>query len=359
MEPEGRRTARVTFDWSGLTLFLITIGGAVACLLIVKPFLPGLTAAVVLAIVTERPHRWICSKLNRPILSATVSLVLVALSIVVPTIFVVQDLGQRIVRTVQMVQSGAADQGFRVFLSEHPRIAETLNYAVEDLNLGEQFGKSAGAMAGKAALVVGRSIYAISQVIVMLFVLFFLYRDKAQAVDFVRAMLPLDGDETDFLLGRLRSAVQALVLGRFLVAGTQGLLAGVVYAALGLRGAALLGVATMLTALVPAVGAWVVWMPIVIFLTLTHHWVQALILLGVGLLIISTLDNVLYPILVGSQLRLHTVPIFLAMLGGVVLFGVVGLILGPVAFSGTTSLVLIWRKRIRGEALPALEAVAS
>jgi predicted PurR-regulated permease PerM len=76
-------------------------------------------------------------------------------------------------------------------------------------------------------------------------------------------------------------------------------------------------------------------------------------LLAVGSLVISTIDNVLYPILVGSRLRLHTVPIFISMLGGVWLFGVVGLVLGPIAFSVTASLILIWRGRTRGEPLPS------
>ena len=354
MEPDGQRLTQGTFDWGGLTLFLVTICGAAVCLLIVKPLLPGLTGAVVLAIVTQRPHRWICSKLKRPWLSATVSLLLVAMSIVVPIIFVAQDISERIVQTVQMVQSGAAGEGIRTFLSEHPGMAKAVDYTVENFDLGEQFGKTAGAMAGKAAAVVKGSIYAISQVIVMLFVLFFLYRDKSQAVRFARWVLPLAKEETDFLLGRIQSAIYALVLGRFLVAGAQGLLAGMIYAAVGMQGAALLGVATTLVSLVPTVGAWVVWLPIVVFLVMTHHWVQALILLGVGTLIISTMDNVLYPILVGSQLRLHTVPIFLAMLGGAVLFGVSGLILGPLVFNGTISLVLIWRKRTMGEPLPAV-----
>lgn len=206
-------------------------------------------------------------------------------------------------------------------------------------------------MGAQLASLLGHPITASFQMIVMLFILFFLYRDQKEALQLVRSMVPLTDEETEFLLARLKRAIQALVLGRFAVAGIQGLVSGVTLASLGVEGSILLGALTTLVAVVPAVGAFVVWLPIVIYLALTHHWIQAVILLVIGSLLISTLDNFLYPILVGSSLRMHTVPIFLSMLGGVWLVGVSGLILGPILFGMTSALILIWRHRTRGEPL--------
>ncbi len=351
MDSDGLQPAQGKFDWSGFTLFLISICSILLCLLIVRPFLPGITWAIVLAIVTQPLHRWISARLRNPSIAAVTTLLIVALSIVVPVMFVLLSAGNHALDAVRGIQTGAAQRELQLLIGQHPRIAGALQYTVDNVDVSQALEKSAGSFAGKVATVLGKSIYAFTQIIVMLFVLFFLYRDKGQAQDFVRSLLPLDDEETSYLLKRIQAAVQALVLGRFAVSGIQGLLAGITYAALGLSGATLLGVATMLFALVPAVGAFVIWLPIVFYLALTHHWIHALILMGIGSLVISTLDNVLYPILVGSRLQLHTVPIFLAMLGGVVLFGVSGLILGPIAFSFAGSLIVIWRKRTMGEPL--------
>lgn len=352
MDPEDPQPGRGNFDWSGLTLFLLSTGALLVCALIVWPFLPALTGAVVLAIVTRRPYRWLEARLRNPTLAATLALILTVLSIVTPSMLVAYGLGQHVLDAARAVQSGAAEQEFRQFLDQHQRIGDLLRVVADNVDPGQALEKSAGVVSGKLAVLLGRSITAIFQVVVMLFVLFFLYRDEKEALRLARSLLPLHDAETDYVLQRVRTAVQALVLGRFAVAGLQGLVAGITFALLGVQGAALLGMATVLFALVPAVGAYVVWLPVVIYLAVAHYWVQAVILLGIGSFLISTLDNFLYPILVGSQLRLHTVPIFLSMLGGIWIFGVSGLILGPIIFNITSSLLSIWRSRTRGERLP-------
>ena len=135
-------------------------------------------------------------------------------------------------------------------------------------------------------------------------------------------------------------------MGHFLVAAIQGLAAWIAFAILGISSAPLLGVATAFFAMVPSFGAFVVWLPIAIYLAIMHHWIQAGILVAVGTLVISTLDNILYPVLVGTQLRLHTAPIFISIVGGIWLFGISGLILGPIVFALAQSLLDIWRERL-------------
>ncbi|MFP5211404.1 MAG: AI-2E family transporter [Acidobacteriota bacterium] len=353
MAADGPQPVNVKLDWGGFTLFLITICAVLLCTVIVWPFLPGITGAVVLAVVTRHPYDWLRARLRKPALTAAVAVVLVVLSIVTPAMFVAHGVGHHVLEAVRSLQSGTAEQQFRQFLDEHQRIGEFVRFAAGNVDSGQALQKSAGAVAGKLAGILGRSITALAQIIVMLFVLFFLYRDRGEGLRLIRFLLPLEEEETDYLLNRVQTAVQALVLGRFAVAGIQGVVAGIVFGFLGMGGATVLGMTTTLFALVPAVGAYVVWLPVAIYLALLHHWIRAVVLVAIGSTIISTLDNILYPILVGSRLRLHTVPIFLAMIGGVVFFGVSGLILGPVAFNVSASLVHVWRSRTRGEPLPS------
>lgn len=353
MDTNRLQPVQGTFDWNGLTLFLISIGTILLCLLIVQPFYPAITGAVVLAIVTQSPHRWITARLRNKSLAAATSLLFVIFSIMVPVMFFTLNAGQHILGVMRDIQSGAAQQSFRQFIRQYPRVSSLLQYAIDNVDISQTIEKSAGAVTQKMGAILTGSLAALIQIVVMLFILFFLYRDGNKGVSFVRSHLPLRNEETNYLLLRIRKSVQVLVQGRFIVAGIQGLVAGITFACLGVGGASLLGLTTMLFAIVPAVGAFVVWLPIVIYLALIHHWIQAAILLGVGSLIISTIDNVLYPVLVGTKLQMHTVATFFAMLGGVWLFGVSGLILGPITFTMTESLLLIWRRRTVGGNLSA------
>lgn len=357
MESE-RRTGIGSFDWSGLTLFLITIAAILLCMLVAWPFLPGITAAVVLAIVTDRPFRWLAVRLKNRTIAAVLALIAVVLSLVVPTALLMASAGSHILEAARSLQNGSAAQALANLLANHPQLQANWNRAMQSIDSGQIVEKGAGLLASRLATLLGESVTALVQVVVMLFILFFLYRDGKEAARFAHSLLPLEPEENAFLLERVRSAINALVLGRFAVAAIQGILAGITYALLGLSSALVLGVATTLLALVPAVGAVSVWMPVVVYLALTHHWIEAILLLAIGGLVISTLDNVLYPLLVGTSLKLHAVPIFLAMLGGVLVFGVTGIVIGPVLFNATGSLVLIWRKHLHGETLPAGDAEA-
>lgn len=98
-------------------------------------------------------------------------------------------------------------------------------------------------------------------------------------------------------------------------------------------------------AVVPGLGAFVVWIPAAIFLALEGSWGKALILAGWGVIVVGTIDNLLCPVLVGNRLKLHTVLAFIAVVGGLILFGPAGLILGPVALTVTMVLPQIWPDR--------------
>jgi predicted PurR-regulated permease PerM len=345
MDTQSRAASGNEFSWKNLTLFLLTLVVVLVCLWIVWPFLPALTGAVVLSIITQRPYRWMAMRLRRATLAAAISLVLVTLSIIAPITFLVQSVGSHVLAAIRTVQNGTAERGVQELLQHSPRLADALQYSQDNINLSQAAEKAANFAGAKLAALLSGSISALTQLVVMLFLLFFLYRDRDKAAAFLRRLLPLQAEETTYLLNGVANTIHATVLGRFVVAGVQGLVAGATFAILRVEGASLLGILTMIFAMVPSFGAFLVWMPVAIYLAITHHWIQALVVVAVGALLISTLDNFLYPILVGSRLKLHTVPIFLSLLGGIWLFGIAGLILGPVTFAVADALLTIWRGR--------------
>ena len=103
-----------------------------------------------------------------------------------------------------------------------------------------------------------------------------------------------------------------------------------------------------LLALVPVLGAPVVWVPAALFLALTGSLWKALVLAAWGTVVIGLIDNLLYPVLVGDRVRMHTLLVFFSVVGGLMLFGSAGLVLGPVAVVVTTALIEVWRQRTAG-----------
>jgi predicted PurR-regulated permease PerM len=119
------------------------------------------------------------------------------------------------------------------------------------------------------------------------------------------------------------------------------------FALVGIPGALLWGVAMALLSLIPSAGAFLIWIPAAVVLAAQGDWTRATVVGVWGALAVSTIDNVLYPWLVGQEVRLHTLVVFLAVVGGLIVFGAVGLVLGPVTAAATIAMLEIVRKRSR------------
>jgi predicted PurR-regulated permease PerM len=193
-----------------------------------------------------------------------------------------------------------------------------------------------------------------------LYLLFYFLRDRRSALDALRALSPLTRSEMDHLFARLDDTVHATIYGTLAVAMVQGLLGGLMFWWLGLPAPWLWGVVMGLLAVVPVLGAFIVWIPAALFLALEGSLGKALILTLWGTVVVGTIDNLLQPILVGRRLRLHTVLAFIAVVGGLMLFGASGLILGPLILATTQVLLEIWSARTRQAASPVegLESAA-
>ncbi|HYG34165.1 MAG TPA: AI-2E family transporter, partial [Clostridia bacterium] len=144
---------------------------------------------------------------------------------------------------------------------------------------------------------------------------------------------------------RLRDTVHASIFGTLVVATVQGTLGGLMFWWLGLPAPLLWGFAMGLLSVIPVLGAFVIWIPAAIVLAAQDHWTKAIILTVWGTVVIGLIDNLLYPVLVGKRLRLHTVPVFIGIIGGLMLFGASGLVIGPVLLALTDAVLNIWRSR--------------
>ncbi|MEB2285744.1 MAG: hypothetical protein B6D46_10550 [Polyangiaceae bacterium UTPRO1] len=180
---------------------------------------------------------------------------------------------------------------------------------------------------------------------IMVFSLFFLFRDGERMYRAFRDMIPMDPVHKDAIFGVLAQTLSAVTQGMVATAFAQGVLTWVALWGLGLPYTAFLGVAAGVSSLVPFVGAAGVWIPCTVYLAATGDLVRALILLVYGSVVISMVDNVLRPLLIGGQTRLPTLFLFFGILGGVREYGVLGLFLGPVLLAIALAFIRIYQEQ--------------
>jgi predicted PurR-regulated permease PerM len=340
--------------WKQITLFLITLGVLLLCALLLRPFFSAIVGAIVLAVITQRPYDWLASKVKNRSLCAAIGLILIVLTVIIPTFFLAQDLGVQALATIHAFRNGAHQDKISGFIANRPALASRIEDFTSSIDLNNAARSVAAYVGGNLAGFLGKSVRMITQLVVMLFLLFFLLRDRALALTSLRALLPLHEDESTELLDRVGDTILATALGRLTIAAVQGVLAGLAFWVLGVPGVVLWAFTLSACAMIPGFGSFLVWGPVAIYLGLTGHWGKAALLGLWGAVIVSTIDNILYPILVGSHMRAHTATILLSILGGIAAFGPIGIVLGPVLFTLASTFLDIWHMRINYQHNPSL-----
>lgn len=328
-----------------LILGAASIAGIVVCVLLARPFLGALAWALALAILFAPLHARIEARLRHPALGALASVLISALVIAAPAAFVVGNLIQQAAASAALIQTRVTPGAIQHLLDAHPGIAPLGKWIEQQVHLPAMTGRLATWLGNLGASFARGSVAEVVEIVLTFYLLFYFLRDRHALVRWLNAWLPLSPGETQRLLRRIVDTVQATVYGTVAVAAVQGLLGGLMFWILGLPAPLLWGVVMGLLAVVPVLGAFVVWIPAAIFLALNGSLIRALILGLWGALVVGSIDNVLRPILVGHRLRLHTVPAFISMIGGLFLFGPSGFILGPLVVTVTLLMLEIWKER--------------
>ncbi len=166
--------------------------------------------------------------------------------------------------------------------------------------------------------------------LIMLFTLFFVFRDGAHTYGTIFRAIPLEEEHKAKIFERLNTTMKAVVRGTLLTAVAQGATAGVAYYLLGVPFSVFLGALSGLLSMLPVGGTAIVWVPIALYLLLNGAVAKGVILIGVGAGLVGLMDNLLQPLLIGGKARLPVLPLFLASFGGLAYFGFLGLFIGPI-----------------------------
>ncbi len=317
------------------------------CWLMLQPLVAVLAWAAVLVIVFYPVHKRLVAWTNRPATSAALSSLLVIITILVPLTLVTFTVFNELSGMAQNWQgtvSGLFDPN-----SATGRLAGWIgNYVnIEQLRSPEfikaQLEGMGGSIARRTLDVVGGVVGAVVKIFFIIFTMYYLFRDGDRIVHALPDVLPLERAQSEAILERTRSVIGASLYGVLVIAVIQGTLGGIAFWTLGLPSAIVWAVVMTFLSMIPMAGSFIVWVPAAIYLAATGHWNKAILLTIWGALVIGTVDNFLRPKLVGERVKLHELLIFFSVLGGLQVFGVLGIVLGPVVLAVTLALLDVFR----------------
>jgi len=329
--------------------------------LILSPFFDGLMVAVTLALVFYPVHaRFLRWTKGRSTWAAGLSVATLFLIVVIPTLFFLGLLGKQAaalypwaqdqIRAVRMNPEEAFANKLPAPIKRMWIKAESL---LEKTDIEPQevilrnVEKLGGQLSSTGALLLKNLVFFIFQTAVMLFALFFLFRDGAALVRRVVELIPMEPADKEHIVLRLNQTLTAVVRGMFITAAVQGILAGIGYGVAGVRFSVLLAFVTAFMALVPFIGATSVWLPVCLYLILKGWVMPGILLLIWSAGVVSTVDNVLRPYLIGEKAKLPIALLFFGTLGGLSVYGPTGIFIGPVLVASVLAFTTIYGEQLK------------
>lgn len=322
------------------SFLLLLTAVSFAFLSILLPFYAAIFWGGVLAVIFSPLHRRLLQALGggRPGLAAFLTVLCIMLIVILPLLFIAGALANEVAGLYTRINTGQLNLGQyyeQVIAAVPPWVHGWLqSFGLGDL-LSIREKLSAGALQGsqflaKQAVGIGQNTFQfVVGLGVMLYLLFFLLRDGTAMVPTLKRLIPLEDDHRHKLFQKFATVVRATVKGNIVIAATQGLLGGLMFAFLGIQGALFWGVLMAFLSLLPAVGASLIWAPVAVYFLVTGAWWQGITLTAFGVLVIGLIDNLLRPVLVGKDTKLPDYVVLISTLGGLSVFGLNGFVIGP------------------------------
>lgn len=330
------------------TLAIITAALVALCLLLIVPFLPGVTWGIALAIIADPIDRAIARRVGNRTVSAVVSTLLVTALILVPGLFVAYRLALETATAAEKLQAATADAGHFANLRDLPGMSQVVPWLDRfGVDLEAQVRSFIGAHTQDVAQLTQGSAAAVVQFLLTIFILYYLFRDRERFLAGLRELLPLSHAETEQVLAGAAGSVHANLRANLITSAIDSTAGGLVFWAVGLPAPLLWSAVMFILALLPILGAGLVWVPAALFLIATGKWLGAAAILTTGTICFIFVDNLLFSRLAGDRMRMHPVLTLVAFLGGIALFGTSGMVLGPAVFAVTLAVIEVWRRRLR------------
>lgn len=314
-----------------------------------SPFLTTIAWAMVLSITFYPLYKLFLKLIKRPWAASLATLIIILVIMIGPFSYIVSAL----VGEITDVYSALEEKGFESVtnIKNYPAVAgvfeKVSSYEIfEDLDLQQSAVntlKSVGrAIAEQTKNIFKNAVILIISFIIMCITIFYFLKDGDTLAKFIKKLLPFSEKQKDRLEERVRDLVVAAIYGGLAVAVVQGILGGIAFLTFGLPSPVFWGTSMAIFSLVPLFGCTTIWLPTGIFLLLSGSYAKGIGFLVYCLLLITTVDNIIKPIVIGGRTKLHTLLVLFSVLGGIKFLGFLGFILGPLITALCLSLLEIY-----------------
>ena len=318
---------------------LVVLAAAITLLFLwmIRDFLMALLLAAIVAGGLRPVYRRLLGVVGgRRSVAAGITLTLLSLLVIVPLIAFGAIVTEQAVDLGKAAQPWVREQlgsagAFDNLVARFPELAALRPYRDQIIQKLGEFGSSLGALAVTALTSAAQQLVTFALLLfVMLYAAFYFLTDGPAILRKILFYSPLPSEDEDRMVGRFLSVARATVKGTLVIGAIQGALGGIAFFVAGIPGSAFWATVMGVLSVIPGLGAAIVWVPGVAYLFVMGKTGAAVGLLLFSALVVGSVDNVLRPWLVGKDTKLPDLLILLATLGGIVLFGAVGFIIGPI-----------------------------
>jgi len=317
----------------------------VMAFMVIRPFLATLVVAAILAYVLYPVYRFFYKHTRMKAFSAIALIVILLLLSLIPVTIVTGELTKESYTMYSKMKglflsSGSFEENCASDGGPLCSVYDTWNSLSERYDLGfhlaRGFSSVASSFVGKASDFILNIPALLLKVFVALFAMFYMLTQGEEMLRAMKRALPMSEAHSDTIISHFNDIIHATIYGAIVIAMVQGALACIGYFIFGVSSPIILGLLTVVAAFIPFVGASLVWLPVSLSMLITG-WAagdqRAMVLAGglllYGALIVSTIDNILRPKIVGERAKVHPLVILLGVLGGIAMFGFVGILIGP------------------------------
>ncbi len=336
--------------------FLITATIFALFYQIIVPFFVPISWAAVFAIIFYPLYEKILARTKRKGVTSLIVCLTIIVLIIGPLTYlfvaVVYQAAGAVAKVNELYNSGELNQwlDFDIPIWQTAKDKLSQYYDISQIKFDEiakdSINKVSGVVVNQTTWIVTNGTKAVFYFGLMVFAMFYFFRDGEKIMTKLRRLLPLSASQIDVAFHELHDVIQATMYGGLVIALLQGILGGILFAILGIPSPVFWGAVMAFLALIPLVGASIVYIPTGLILMLGGSVVSGVVVIAVGTIVISQVDNVVRPLLISGKTSLHPLLLFFTILGGISMFGLLGIVVGPMIAAAFTILLRVFETRL-------------
>ena len=340
------------FFFFGFLSFFLFLG-----YLLFEPFLKVIILSILITIIFYPMYLKIEKKIKNKILASSIMTALILMFIIIPSITLIAFFVNQIITIYPIIIENISKyRSIEILIKETPIISKVyviIENSLKSLNINVDISDAIRGIVNEIVSFViqqGKGIFLdvtllIVGIIIMLITIFFLFKDGIHLYNRIYSIIPLSDKDKTFLLSKSYNAIQGVVLGSVLTAIAQGILSFIGYFAIGLEMSYFWAFITFIAAFIPVGGASLIWIPVAIYTLFTKGFLTAFLFSVYGTLVISTIDNIIKPVVIGDKTNIHPMILVFAILGGLNLFGFIGIFLAPIIVVMIDNMLLLFKEK--------------